>query len=361
MIFFLVTKKNRFTIDRYLSSWGKSVFKFIQPLDYEDFLLRKKFLPGTYIFSDIELLTETQRNESAIIFKTLRNLKKNVRLLNHPTYSLRRYDLLKMLHEKSINQFNVYRIDEDIQTIQYPVFLRIENDHGGTRSKLLNNREEMNKEIEHMINQGISKDELLIVEFRDTSDQDRIYRKYAAFILDGIIVPRHVFFSRSWHQKYDDILNENYLREEMKYLHENPHQEQLRNIFRMANLHYGRIDYSLLDGKIQVWEINSNPTILSPLTSKKSPRVVIHESFNKHFLKTWKDFQLKSKKRGPNYLFEKSKARYSLIKARWNCYKFVNDINHTIDAVKSWILKKYPKAKSLKSYFGKSDKVSTKT
>jgi hypothetical protein len=50
-------------------------------------------------------------------------------------------------------------------------------------------------------------------------------------------------------------------REELDYVRDNPHEAELREIFRIANIDYGRIDYALLDGRVQTWEINNNPTI----------------------------------------------------------------------------------------------------
>ncbi|HEY6904140.1 MAG TPA: hypothetical protein VI216_07510, partial [Candidatus Acidoferrales bacterium] len=49
---------------------------------------------------------------------------------------------------------------------------------------------------------------------------------------------------------------------ELEYVQSNPHAEWLRETFALANIRYGRIDYGLLDGKPQVWEINTNPTIV---------------------------------------------------------------------------------------------------
>ena len=49
--------------------------------------------------------------------------------------------------------------------------------------------------------------------------------------------------------------------EESRYCETNPHEAWIREIFRLARIDYGRIDYGMLDGKPQVWEINTNPTI----------------------------------------------------------------------------------------------------
>jgi hypothetical protein len=53
------------------------------------------------------------------------------------------------------------------------------------------------------------------------------------------------------------------LDEELEYVKSNPHADVLRDVFRRARIEYGRMDYALLDGRVQVWEINSNPMITS--------------------------------------------------------------------------------------------------
>jgi len=49
--------------------------------------------------------------------------------------------------------------------------------------------------------------------------------------------------------------------EELEYVTTNPHQKQLSEIFELAQVEYGRIDYAMKDGRVQTWEINLNPTI----------------------------------------------------------------------------------------------------
>ena len=49
--------------------------------------------------------------------------------------------------------------------------------------------------------------------------------------------------------------------EDQRYVMENPHLEQLAELFAFANIDFGQIDYAVKDGRIQTWEINVNPTI----------------------------------------------------------------------------------------------------
>ena len=49
---------------------------------------------------------------------------------------------------------------------------------------------------------------------------------------------------------------------ERRYQAENPHRAELLEVFRLANIEFGQIDYALLNGRIQVWEINTNPHLI---------------------------------------------------------------------------------------------------
>jgi hypothetical protein len=49
--------------------------------------------------------------------------------------------------------------------------------------------------------------------------------------------------------------------EEQVYVMDNPHRAQLAEIFALAKVEYGRIDYSMKEGRVQSWEINLNATI----------------------------------------------------------------------------------------------------
>ena len=56
-------------------------------------------------------------------------------------------------------------------------------------------------------------------------------------------------------------------------------------IYQLANLDYGRIDYAVVNGKIQTWEINDNPQLLSNPFKYERGRWPVHREFIKQFLK----------------------------------------------------------------------------
>jgi hypothetical protein len=205
--------------------------------------------PGTFIFADYERLSPRLRQKALL---THRNATKiGCTVLNHPRKSLRRYALQKKLR----NDFRVFRQHEIPGDLRYPVFLRVEDDHRGNLTPLLKTGEELAAALAQHPGS-------LIVEYLDTSDSRGVFRKYGAMRIGQDILPRHIMFGRHWMVKEDSsLITQAFISEEMDYLRENPHAGELLAIFELAKCDYGRIDYSILDGRIQVWEINSNPRI----------------------------------------------------------------------------------------------------
>jgi hypothetical protein len=236
---------------------------------------------GTYVFTDLERLSPAELQKAAIVWQALAGTEIGIRLLNHPTRSMRRYELLRTLYERGINSFDVYRLTEARWPTRYPVFLRREHDHDGPISPLLRTRSELKMALDALYHQGEVRDRLMIVEFCDTADTNGIYRRYGAFVIGGHVFVNGVVFSRHWVQKKGDLDEPDMLREERQYVEENPHQDALREIFGLAGIDYGRMDYGLLDGKVQVWEINTNPTIIGSRLRRSVERQPIRERFDR--------------------------------------------------------------------------------
>lgn len=282
MIFYIVTYKNQHSINKYLGLVERKLFWMVKPIYYHRLNSHiKKIKSGTVIFSDVELLTPSRQKHFTEIYDRLAT-RADVKILNHPTKTLKRYALHKLLYEQGINKFRSYRLTDNLDQIQFPVFIRFENDHAGNQTDLIDNKSDLDRQLQRFD----KSQEVLISEFCDTADGNGIYRKYSAVIIDGQIIPRHLFFGRDWCLKMAGNTEEAYLKEELDYIQTNPHKDILVSIFEMANIDFGRIDYSLKDGKIQVWEINTNPTLMRHgMLQKQSSRYPVHQWFNDEYLK----------------------------------------------------------------------------
>jgi hypothetical protein len=254
-------------MDHYVSSWGPVPGSRIRFLLYEELICTNALNPGTYIFSDLERLSLPALKLSSEVWKALSMAGSQVRLLNDPSRVLCRHDLLQKLFDEGQNCFKAIRADESLQSLHYPVFVREEFQHTGSLTPLLHSQGDLVNELRSLRLRGYRRSDLLIVEFCDTSDGAGIFRKYSAFMIAGEIIPRHLIFSRHWNVKTPDLDDSHLAREQEDYLRENPHRPWLQETFKLSGIEYGRIDYSLMGNKPQIWEINTNPTVRK-LTSR---------------------------------------------------------------------------------------------
>jgi hypothetical protein len=103
----------------------------------------------------------------------------------------------------------------------------------------------------------------MVVEFCSTADAHGVFRKYAAYNVGGRILGRSLNAGREWMLKLESSeLTRELVMEDQRYVTDNPHAEQLAEVFAFANIDFGQMDYSIrADGRIQPWEINVSPTI----------------------------------------------------------------------------------------------------
>lgn len=256
MVFYVVTREHSYTMTAYARDWDRLRLVF-----YDDLFQASSLPVGTYIFSDLDRLTSSERRLAAAAWQQIASAAPRVRLLNNPATVLCRYELMHELTKSGENQYRARRVTEGLDGLRYPVFVRCEREHEGSITPLLHNAMALRSALVWARFKGYRSRDLLVVEFCDTSDAAGLFRKYSAFLVDGEVLPRHLLFSRSWHLKKPDIADAETASEVETYLEGNPHQEALRRIFRRANIDYGRIDYSMLGDQPQVWEINTNPLV----------------------------------------------------------------------------------------------------
>ena len=270
-------------IYRYLACWGADYIHRMRPLTFEQLLGQQNHPPGTYVFGDLDRTTADQRAAAAEVWQRMHDQPDRYRLLNHPTRSLRRYDLLRTLTEEGLNRHKVYRVTDGVVPERYPVFVRRENDHGASRSDLLADAEALTRKLDQLRARHADLTPWMIVEFLDTSDADGFYRSYSSFIFDGVIIPHHLMFDRWWVIKGQHSYDAAHLAEEMAYMTTDMHRDEMRRVFELAKIDFGRIDYSFYEQKMEVWEINTSSVILNPAYEQDEARRQVHDIFHDGF------------------------------------------------------------------------------
>ena len=251
---------------------GQSLGAQVVPVLYDEIPDRRSWPRGIYLFTDMQRATEWQREVGALLWERLAEDPEAFHVFNHPLHSLRRYQLLRALHEHGINGFNAYRLDELPGSVRYPVFVRYENQHIGPSTGLLQDEAELERALADLLIAGHRPVDLIVVEFQDTTCASGIYRKYGAFRFGDRVYTGHMMASTDWSVKRE--INDRALvgQEDLEFVKTNPHAEQVMEAFQIAGLTWGRIDYGVLDGRIQVWEINDNPKLGSSFFKKTMGR-----------------------------------------------------------------------------------------
>ncbi len=237
-----------------------------------------------FIFTDLERLDAAETEVAAELWERLRGRRDTGLLLNDPSRSARRVELLERLHESGVNDFRVFRATPEAERPtpeERPVIVRQANDHVG-RLRLCRSQAELDAELRRLQGDGVAQGDIAMIEFCDVADERGIIRKYGAFRVGDQLIARQIHFSRKWLIRVPDIKTEETAAEERAYVEQNPHADVLLDIFETAKIDYGRVDYGVTrDGRIQVWEINTNPMILIGADRTDPLRGAAHEIFGR--------------------------------------------------------------------------------
>jgi len=269
MVRFILHADHQLTLRPYVERWAGEIGRRIEIVSYDEIFRSARVPACSHVFSDLERLSDDHAERAGYLWSAIRKAAPEVKLLNHPLLGMRRYELLRTLYEQGLNQFDVYRLTEARRPRRFPVFLRGENDHAGPVTELLTSQRELDAAVEVVVTTGKSRASTLVVEYCAEPSERQLFRKYAAFYLDGEVVPRHLMLSREWMVKASSrVHDDTYREEERRYLDSNPHAEWIRRVFTLARIDYGRLDYGIVGDRPQAYEINTNPTIISAETEK---------------------------------------------------------------------------------------------
>jgi len=266
MIYFFTTLEHTYTLQIFLAKQPEALQRRVRVIPYPQLAYADQLPRATYIFTDLDRLSSAQLVPINHIWSRLAADGGSV-LYNDPRRVLLRRELLQLLHDAGHNPFNVRLVGDVARPMRYPTFLRPENQHEGPRTTLLRDKLAVRNAAMKMVLAGFDPAHLIECEFIDTADNEGIYRKYAALMIGGRVLPRHLQFDRSWVVKDPHLTEPHMLAEQMLYLTTNPHEQMIRSVFAMANIDYGRIDYTFLGANADrpvVWEINTNPDLMRP-------------------------------------------------------------------------------------------------
>jgi hypothetical protein len=283
MIFYLATERFSSTVRHFLKRNRNELRGVLALLTYEELFFEGAGPIGHYIFTDFDRLSRYELENAAAFADALLAAAPEARILNHPLKTLERYPLLVALHRAGINGFVATRIECGERPPRYPVFIRAEDGYGGPETDLLNNDEEFDAALADLTRRGLPRRGRIAVGYANKRAADGYFHKYGAFNIGGRIVPHDRMYGQNWVVKirfeetpwadgrdatYGD--SESGTATELNYIVDNPHRDILARAFAVARIDYGRADYGVVDGHVQIYEINTNPHL--PVRTDADPR-----------------------------------------------------------------------------------------
>jgi hypothetical protein len=223
---------------------------------------RARSLPlGTYVFGDLDRLGFWELELASRLYRCL--AAAGVRVLNDPARARQRLSLLRELQHRGINSFGAWQADDSARPWRYPAFLRTQSAHRGTLSELLHDDSAVAVAVDAALSNGVPMRELMLVEYCAQPVREGLFRKLAAFRVGERMDCTLCVHESHWAAKYGEIgiADQSLYDDEYDIVASNRFGEALRPAFEAAGIEYGRADFALIDGRPQVYEINSNPMI----------------------------------------------------------------------------------------------------
>ena len=280
MIFIVTNAKHHYTH----KSVAAALPDCVTVIDYGALFGSSGLPRGTYILTDVDRLNRPDHERASLTYRLLR--QNGQRVLNDPARQLGRYGLLRKLHREGINDFNAYRADSFEQPARWPVFVRTEGDHSRPLSGLIGSQAILDEFLDTMVEHGIPLTSLLVIEYCAEEVVPGLYRKLSVFRVGDEMIGYTCVHDKKWLVKYGKpgIATPELYDDELRIVRDNPFGEEMRKVFDLANVEYGRVDFGLVGGRAQIYEINLNPdVVISPKPNGFAAREASNAVFRENY------------------------------------------------------------------------------
>ena len=232
---------------------------------YEDVFRCKKLPSGTWIFTDHERLSAYELTLAARVAFHLE--RGGARVLNHPARVLRRFDLLRTLKEAGLNDFSVWRAESFPKPESFPVFIRNEYDHWLRDPLLIPDQARLDAELAALQTAGYPLAGKLVIEYAGEEVSPGVWQRLQTYHIAGETIAHTNVVDFKWVAKdVKDVkrleshpMFDRFITNEQEFISKNLYADVLGRAFELARIDYGRADFAIVNGKPQIYEINTNP------------------------------------------------------------------------------------------------------
>ncbi len=268
MIVVLTTASHRYTHTPMLGVLGLP----LRVMGYDEAWRSCRLPRATYVFTDADRLGFWELELAARLYRALR--RGGCRVLNDPARAPGRIGLLQRLQRAGLNSFGAWRLDACPAELPFPVFLRTDSAHRGVLGDLLHDRPALDRAVAAHLEEGVPMRELLVVEYRAEPVRPGLFHKRAMYRVGEVMVPSLGVFEPRWCVKYGEVgvAGEALYEAERLALARLDDAAAIRSAFELADIDYGRADYAVVNGRVEVYEINTNPQLPKDAAHPFAPR-----------------------------------------------------------------------------------------
>lgn len=262
MIHFVTTRDHAYTLTNLVDRLGHGRCRIHH---YERLFQHKRLPGGTWIFTDHERLSAYELGLAARVAARLE--KGGARILNHPARVLRRFDMLTALKNADINRFSVWRAETFPSPGSFPVFIRNEYDHDAANPPLILDQAALDLALADLQERGHSLVGKLVIEYAGEEVAPGVWQRLQTYCVGGTVIAHTNVIDFRWQVKDSGEIGaverhpqfEQFLANEQAFISRNLHADTLRRAFELAHIDYGRADFAIVNGRPQIYEINTNP------------------------------------------------------------------------------------------------------
>lgn len=261
MITIVTTRQHRYTTKGLRRRANQDVA--VRRRTYDWLFGSRSLETGTLVLTDFDRLTADQLRHAGDLAREVRET--DVRVLNMPADVRMRYDLLHFLHRTGRNPYRVWRavVDPQLPEDAFPVFLKSEGHHRKPLGGLLADQAALTEQMRSLRASGVSMQHLLVTEFVDAPIREGVWQRHTTYRIGDEVFAGLPIIQDSPFVKFGTAglaIPEDY-RRCVEAFRDNHYQDELSEIFDLARIDYGRADYTIVDGRPVIFEINTNPDI----------------------------------------------------------------------------------------------------
>lgn len=275
----------------YLSRWDHAYTlrtlkreRLFKPLSYDETFRAESLPNGTYVFTDLDRLGAWELELAALVYRVLKQAGAHV--INDPAKARTRFSLLKALHREGVNSFQVCRPSLGEWPERFPVFVRRDHFHSGVLSELIEDGTSLQKALGKISDDGVPDSNVMVVEYAAEATRDGLFQKHAVYRIGDRYFRDLTVNQNHWMAKYGEpgVAGKDLYQQELDNMRDVPFPATIRRVFEIANIEYGRVDFGIVGGKPQFYEINTNPYVGFSMTKHPFPqRLESHAIFKDNY------------------------------------------------------------------------------